>query len=84
MTALVVVRMCGVFLKQKTYLKLHKMRQIVLLWGIRCLTRPFKFNESDVLLGLESKRVRGLHEDGKRVTSNSVQDPHYRPLSCNS
>lgn len=67
----------------KTYLKLHKMRQIV-LWGIRCLTRPFKFNESDVLLGLESKRVRGLHEDGKHVTSNSVQDPHYRPLSCHS
>lgn len=49
-----------------------------------CLTRPFKFNESDVLLGLESKRVRGLHEDSKHVTSNLVRDPHYRPLSCNS
>ncbi len=49
-----------------------------------CLTGPFKFNESDVLLGLESKRVRRLLEDGKHVTSNSVEDPHYRPLSCNS
>lgn len=44
-----------------------------------CLTGPFKFNESDVLLGLESKRVRRLLEDGKHVTSNSVEDPHYDP-----